>query len=411
LWSALLRIAPGTAPMLVLQLGLYWLGLGLLAAACALRGHRAAGWAILGAGAATLLTCWMGAILKDGQMAGALAAAAGIAGWFRLGERRLPWWAAALVLLLLAYATLVRANAVFATVPLGLALFGWMGMRSPAARAALAVAAAAAIVLVAPPAEHELFRAEPSGVENSLLVFDIAGVAMRTESDIAGVPRARWSRAAARGCYDPAQWDMLGEPKCLVDPRFVAEPDARPVYRAWLGTILGHPIAYGLHRLAHFNATMRLFVPRNLPNAVSPVDSEPNDLGLGVEPGDVERALWSAGDAWSALPTAWPALWLALALTAMWPAAEAPPGPARDLAVALILSAGCGGLSYAIVSVASDLRYHLWTMLAAPAGIFLLAASGAIRRRHAAALVAVAVAVTLIGLAGRLLLPPLPPPV
>jgi hypothetical protein len=412
LWSRLLRIAPGTAPMLVLQLGLFWLGLGLLAAACARRGRSAAGWAILAAGAATLLSCWMGAILKDAQMAGALAAAAGTAGWFRLEEKRLPFWAAALVLLLLIHATLVRANAVFATVPLGLALFGWIGVRSPAARAALALAAVAAIILLAPLVNHRLLGAERSGVENSLLVYDIAGTAIRAQADdVADVPARRWAEADAKGCYSPYQWDELGEPECLVDARLVPAPENAPAYRLWLATLLRHPAAYALHRLAHFNATTRLFVPRNLANAVSPVDPEPNDVGLGAEPGDVERAFWSAGEIWVALPVGWPALWLALALAALWPAAEAPPGPARDLALALLLSACCGGLSYAIVSVASDLRYHLWTMLAAALGLALLAGSGAVRRRHAAALAAVAAAVTLAGLAGRWMLPPLPPPV
>ncbi|MDB5691206.1 MAG: hypothetical protein JWO81_269 [Alphaproteobacteria bacterium] len=412
LWSLLLGPWPATAPMLILQLGLYWLGLGLLAAACARRGRAGAGWAILAAGAAALLSCWMGAILKDGQMTGALAAAVGLIGWFRLEEKRLPAWAAALALLLLAYAVLVRANAVFAVVPLGLALFGWIGLRSTAVRAASALAASAAIILVSPVVNHQLLAAEQSGVENSLLVYDVAGTAIRAGAgDVAGVPRQLWARADAKGCYSPHQWDQLGEPECRVDPRLVAMPGHPPVYRLWLATILRHPIAYSLHRLAHFNATMRLFVPRNLPTGVSPVDSEANDLGLGRAPGDGERAFWTAGTIWAELPPAWPAFWLALGAVALWPAARAPAGPDRNLALALLLSACCGGFSYALVSVASDLRYHLWTMLAAPVGIVLLAASGAIRRRHWAAFAAAAAAVTLVGFAGRLLLTPLPPPV
>src|SRR4051812_50205065 len=42
LWGALAQLWPGTAPMLLLQLCLYWLGLGLLAAAPARRGGGAA---------------------------------------------------------------------------------------------------------------------------------------------------------------------------------------------------------------------------------------------------------------------------------------------------------------------------------------------------------------------------------
>jgi hypothetical protein len=62
-----------------------------------------------------------------------------------------------------------------------------------------------------------------------------------------------------------------------------------------------------------------------------------------------------------------------------------------------------------VVSIASDLRYHLWTILAAGVGIVLLAAAGAIGRRHWIAFAAAAGAVTLAGVAGRLLLAPLPP--
>ena len=410
LWSLLLGPWPPTAPMLLLQLGLLWLGLGLLAAAFARRGRWTAGWAILAAGAATFLSCWMGAILKDGQMVGALAAAAGIAGWYRLGDRRLSVWAGAVILVLLAYAAMVRANAVFAVVPLGLGLFGWIGVQRTAARAAAVVATTVAIILVSPPINRHLLGAERSGVENSLLLYDIAGAAIRSGADdVAGVPAHRWREAAAKGCYSPIDWGQLGEPRCTVDPRLTPAPDSRPLYGLWVATILRHPLGYALHRLAHFNATMRLFVPRNLPTAMSPVDSDSNALGLGAEPSDIERAFWTLGTVWTSLPLAWPCFWLALAAVALWPAAQAPEGPERNLALAFLLSACCGGVSYAAISVASDLRYHLWTMLAAAIGIAALAGAGVIKRRHLLAFAAVGAAVILIGTAGRLLLPPLPP--
>jgi hypothetical protein len=127
-WSLFHPWWPGTSPMLVVQLTLYWLGIGLLAAACARRAHPAAGWTMVAIGAFLLVSGWMGAILKDAQMVGAMAAAVGIIGWFRIEERRLPLWAGAAVLLLLLYAVLLRANAVFAVAPLALGLFGWAGI-------------------------------------------------------------------------------------------------------------------------------------------------------------------------------------------------------------------------------------------------------------------------------------------
>jgi hypothetical protein len=412
LWALLAHVWRGTGPMFLLQLGLFWLGIGLLAAACARRGHAWVGWAVLAVGASSFLSCWMAAILKDVQMAGALAAAVGIAGWYRLQERRLPVWAAVIVLLLLLYAMLVRANAVFAVVPLGLALFDWVRLRTLWTRAALALALMVLIILLTPAVNRSLLGADRSGVENSLLAYDIVGTAIRARAgDVAGLPPSTWAHMASKNCYSEAAWGPIDSPRCVPDPRLTAEAWSPPLYRLWLETILHHPLAYAGHRLAHFNSTMRLAVPANLPDAMSPITPEPNGLGLGGEPNEVARAFWSVGAMWTALPVGWPALWLVLAIVALWPAARAAESAQRDLALAFLLSAVCGGLSYGVVSVASDLRYHLWTIVAAGLGIGLLAAAGAIRRRHLIAFGAVAVAVTVAGIAGRLLLMPLPHPV
>jgi len=404
LWGALAHVWPGTAPMLVLQLVLYWTGLGLLAAALARRGPRWSGWAVLLAGLGPLLSCWIGAIVKDAQMLGALAAAAGIAGWFALAERRRPGWATALVLALLAYATLIRANAAFATVPLALALTGWPGLRRAWARSAACLVLIAAVLALTPAVNRGLLGAEREGAENSLLLYDIAGTSIRAGTDSAGVPAARWAALAKAGCYSPEGWDALSERgRCTIAPRLAAEPDTPPLWRVWRRTVGAHPIAYAEHRLAHFNATMRWLVRADEYGAVSPVDPEPNRLGIGAPPGAAARALHDAGDVWALLPIGWPVLWLALAVAGLWAAREAPSGPETRLATALLVSAAAGGLSYAFVSVASDLRYHLWTMLAAGLGLVLLGAGGGLRRRQAVVLTGVASVVILTGTTARLL--------
>jgi hypothetical protein len=404
LWSLLLRAWPGAAPMFLLQTALYWLGLGLFATALARRERTKAGWLALAAGASLVLPCWMAAVLKDGQMVGALIAAVGLVAWFALAERPAPPWARALVALLLLYALLLRANAAFAVVPLAFALFGWWGLKSRARRTIALLGATAAAVLLTPVVNRGLLGAERSGVENSLLAYDIAGAAVRDHAgDVAGVPAARWAALRARGCYNPAAWGRLGEPDCRSAPGLVAGPDAPPLYGLWLKTLAHHPLAYLRHRLAHFDYTMRLFVPRGLPEAVSPVDPQPNALGLGAEPGAAARAVFTLGNLWTALPLGWPIFWLSLAPIGLWAAVEAEPGPERDLAVALFLSACCGGASFLIVSVASDLRYHLWTMLAAMLGLLL----APLKPHHLRAMAGIAAAVVLLGIAGRLLLPPL----
>ena len=58
----------------------------------------------------------------------------------------------------------------------------------------------------------------------------------------------------------------------------------------------------------------------------------------------------------------WPAArWLALAFGVLL---VAPTLPSRRLILPLVLSALLYGLAYSVLSVASELRYYLWTMIA-----------------------------------------------
>src|SRR5580765_7162886 len=101
-WSVLHLAWDGQAPMFVLQAFLYWLGLGLVAAALAREGAPRAAVAVLVLGALPLFAGWQAAVLKDAQMAAAMLAAFGIACWWLLAARRLPVAARIAVVLLLA---------------------------------------------------------------------------------------------------------------------------------------------------------------------------------------------------------------------------------------------------------------------------------------------------------------------
>lgn len=406
LWAVLHPLGPGGVPMLALQMALYWLGLGGIAAGLAAGGRRRGAAAVLAIGALPPFLGWQAAVLKDAQATGALLAAAGVVGWWRLRGVRVPFPAAAAVVVLLAYATLVRANAVFAAVPLGVLLLPadtrlWV-------RTVAWIGATLAVLALSPAINHRLLGASSSGVEHTAPLYDMAGIAVRSvDADGTGLTPAERATVLARHCVTPFFWDPLGDPDhCdAVMDRLRALPIGT-VDRLWIGAIARHPLAWAQHRLAHLNSTDRWLVPAHWLTANPPQASEPNDLGLGA-PGRAAVA-WQRLAAWLVeTPLGWPVAWIVVAVTAL---AVAIPGrgAARDLGVALLGSALLLEASFAVVSIASDLRYHLWSMIATAVAAVLVAAEVRASRRTLAIGGAALALVIAGGTAARLLLPAAP---
>lgn len=366
LWHLLAPIGPGAVPMLVLQLAGYWSGLGLLAGALVARGRGRAGVAVLGIGLWPAFLGWQGVVLKDAQMAGALLAATGMIGWWRLRGRPLPFAAVAAAGLLIGYATLVRANAVFATAPLVAMLLPFGGRW----RLAVALFGIGATLAVAPVVNHRLLGAATSGVERTEAIYDLAGIATRVApgDPHAGLTAAEAREVAVRGCSRPYFWDPLGDPsRCNATVERLRQVPVGALYLTLADAALHHPLAYAAHRLAHLNSTERWLVPVRWPGAAPPKRSEPNDLGLR-SPGAVARA-WQELAGWLVeRPAGWPVAWLVLAATGLAVARRG------SLAAALFVSALSGEASFAVLSIASDWRYHLWATVATALGLVLLVA-------------------------------------
>lgn len=132
----------------------------------------------------------------------------------------------------------------------------------------------------------------------------------------------------------------------------------------WLRAIAADPVAYARHRAAHLNRNWRWLVPQ-VPDDAFYMMSQDNDLGLSFTPNAATKILWRGATimAWS--PLGRPATWLAVALGLLM---LAPSLPSRRLISALAGSSLLYGGAYAVVSVAPDMRYNLWTMLAAMLG-------------------------------------------
>ena len=371
LWQLLHPLAPQAAPMFALQAALYALGFGLLVAALARRARWKSAIAASALGLSPLLLGWQMVVLKDAQMLGALVVAVGIAAHYRLQDRNIAFVAAAAMTLFIGYATLVRANAVFVTAPLAVLLV--QRPASLAVRGLAAVAAVAAVLAATPLIDHRLLDAAPSEVAKSQPIFDLAAIAVASPASPSIFTSAERARIERLHCVKAFFWDPLGDPTACsaATGRLMAVPQSE-LYRALAAGVADHPLAYTRHRLEHWNATERWLVEAGLTDAAPPIEAEPNDLGL-AGPSSALAAGWQdAAAVEAATPLGWPVVWTAVGLFLLPIAWRRRAESAGGLALALIVSGLSLEASFLIVSIASDLRYHLWPMLAAPLALILL---------------------------------------
>jgi hypothetical protein len=401
LWSLLIAVVGrGAGPMLVVQLGGYAIGLALIAHALICHGRLRAALAVAVIGWWPPFLGWQGVVLKDAQGVAALVAATGIVAHYRLTARPVLWPARAAVAAILLYALLVRANAVFAVAPFLAAL----ATTRPIRRLGLGLAIVAATLALSPIVNHHLLGATPSGVTKTQPAYDLAGIAVRSDGSHTGFTPAEVRALVTNRCLTPYFWDRLGDaPGCdRASARMWKQP-AGMLYRRLAIAAAAHPLAYVAHRLAHLNATDRWWVPFRWPGAAPPGGSEPNDLGL-AQPAPRATAWAALAGVLVETPAGWPIVWIAvaaMALAAGWHRAD----PAAALARALLISALALEASFAVVSIASDLRYHLWPMIATTLALVLLGCAPWRRGRVA---IAVLAAVIAIGIAARVVLPPPP---
>jgi hypothetical protein len=394
--------------MLVLQIALYAMGFALVTAALvrAGRSRAAIGAALLAL--SPLLLDWQMVVLKDAQMLAALVASVAIVAHWRVRGRSLPVGAIAALVSLIAYATLIRANALFATVPLAVLLLPLR--RSEFASAPLALLGGAAVLLSQPLINHRLLAAEPSDVAKSEPIFDLAGIAVRT-------PHEPWSpfteserqEIIDRHCSKAFFWDSLTDPAGCADATERAmTASAGQLYLQLAREASLHPVAYLRHRLAHWNSTERLLVAPGLPDAAPPVEAEPNDLGLGTPASPFATKWQDAAAAEATTPLGWPIVWTIVALVLLPAAWRRRMDQTGSLALALVASALTLELSFLAVSIASDLRYHLWPMTASALGLLLLCDDLRLRRSERVVAAAVLALVIGGGIIARTSLPPAP---
>jgi hypothetical protein len=390
--------------MLVLQVVTGWAGLMLLGLRAQRLGRPRMAIALLCCGFLPIPFALMGAVIKDAVMAAALLLAVGLFAW-----RDARWGRAATIgaVLLIVVASAVRFNAFLAGVPLIVALLPPYWRASPV-RLGVAVALVAVPLVLALPVANRLLHASPSGVELSLVIFDLGGITAASGVDAFPPQPVADPVAINRGCYDPEKWDSYAwwvDRPCPIGFDSIRAELARSGAsgtRLWLGAIFAHPIAYAVHRLRHFNVNSRFIVRGDVERPVFE-DSDPNPWGYRLRGGGLHILVDDAALGTAATPLGWPIWWMALAAAVL---IAGPCLPSGGATAPLALSSLLYGLGYLPLSVASEMRYHLWTMTAAMLAAVIAAsdigAGAPIGRTRSVLAVAPLAAVTLIGLATRL---------
>jgi hypothetical protein len=128
IWQKLLPIHNGPAPMLLLQLALYWGAFALLAGWALKAGRRGLAVALIACALLPIPFALLGEVLKDCLMAGALLTAAGLLAWSR--EER-SWALRLPAIVLLLFSATLRFNALLAGLPLFIALLPQKLWRTP----------------------------------------------------------------------------------------------------------------------------------------------------------------------------------------------------------------------------------------------------------------------------------------
>jgi hypothetical protein len=375
LWRQLLIFHRGSAPFLILDSLLYWGGFAAIAEQLRRRRSLTAAWLVILLAALPIGFGQIGAILKDSLMAALLVAAAALILWREHTGGRVRLLLAITALPLIVIASATRFNAAFAAAPLLLLLVPRSWLRS-SPRVGLALGGAALLLATTGWLINGVaLKPHRSSPIFSLVNFDLAGiVAYGGGNAYPSLSAADAARFTAH-CYEPRQFGARDNAGCARPEDSLAEYANRHHVGAigiWLDAVIHAPLPYILHRLGHLNWNWRLLVTE-IPNDAVFVMSQPNDLGLHFTKTRLAVAFGIAGKAMAWSPLGRPASWLCIAIGLL---IVAPNLPSRNYINAIAASALLYGCAYAAVSVAPDLRYNFWTMLAVMIGLAVALGDG-----------------------------------
>ena len=370
LWALIDPLAPGAASMFVLIAVLYWVSFAALALALA----RRSAWlgllaVVLGLTPSSFV--FVGVIWRDIMLASAWLLAAALA--YMVADRRGPWRIAAqaLGLALISFAFLLRPNALFAA-PILAAYVIWPERFDLKRTAILYVPAIVALALMVPLVYYAWLGAKHENALHAIFVFDLAGISHFTGQNQFPVTWSADEEAMLIGpCYRAGDWDdyWTRQPCLFVMKKLDGEKlfGSAALAEAWLHSVFSHPLAYVEHRLA---VTWNFLFARTL--TMFTVDIAHPGRTVLADNGWF-MALKSLNDRLGDTPLFRAGAWLILCILWCVPGWRRRATPSGAFLLGVCGSAVVYMATFIPVGVAGDFRYALPAVLAALAGLLVIA--------------------------------------
>ena len=372
LWSWTNRVVTGPGGMLTLHLALLWTGLWAIAEGARRHGVRYA-WLIVPIGVLPWIASIAGVVWKDVGMAYALLCAGGLLYLADAGEGRVRFAGFAAAFVLVAYATMVRANGAFAALALAAYAVATVIPRMSVARSVAAGAIFVAIVLGGQQLlERKLLDASPRHLSQLVMLFDLSGMSCRgAQIDIPAAFQAPgYDRAALCRAYDPDQVDTLFFlPASPLRQSFDADAIAT-LRQDWIAAAMDHPKLYLAHRLHSFAGLLGLHrVPEHYRYLRQPY-MQFNPWGFAFTPNVFSSAFDASVDALADSGLFSGALWIGVAALLLAVLAER--RMSARFETVLLVSGLMNALPYFFFSLAPNYRFLYWTVLATTVAFVLI---------------------------------------
>lgn len=363
-WSKFLNVIDGPSTMLTMHIGLHWLGFTLIADAILRIGKPRTASLVMVSGAFPVFLFYNGLILKDIGMASAMLVAFALGFRYRINNKRVPLLVLLLAALLLAYGTLVRANAIFAFGPLFIYLFNERATLANLKQLLLLSILLAGLALpISNYVNHNLLEAKKDEAIQALFLFDLTGIAYHSGDLNVLPPELKFSMNDLQHCYTPYWWDTLSPwGSCSFSWERLGPANSltrKKLRHRWILEMVKHPLEYTIHRLKVLNSILYFLVPAK--HCRYELDCALRDSHTNIILPTTDNDIFI--DYIKKNPFVLPINWLVLGVVLLLLSKNIKSVEVRSATRSLLLSGVSTLLFMIFVGVATDIRYAYWSIM------------------------------------------------